>query len=250
MLSVSGCPELSVRAISVFLSLDLPTKKKKKKEEKEKETKERKSRACWIRSIGREKEKRMEERDDFNRGAVTRTTEGKLPVAAEQQGESIGRHGSPGLIKFHSDFSNYPVAARRRLTRFPRWPGQALRHYRNTTRVTMEFVIPCTFSAAISRARCSPFLIALPPQSVFHAVPALREIQWPGQVLLARASPVSCLSLSLSLSVSRVSFLRFVIIFERRARQPELSSIQEWSTQIVKGRISLAADTGANTGLF
>lgn len=50
------------------------------------------------------------------------------------------------------------------------------RHYRNTTRVTVEFVIPCTFSAAIPPRRSS-FLIALRPQSVFHAVPAPREIQ-------------------------------------------------------------------------
>lgn len=77
----------------------------------------------------------------------------------------------PGLIKFHSDFSNYPVAARHRVTRFPRWTDQPARHYRNTTRVTVEFVIPCTFSAAIPVRRTS-FLIALRPQSVFHAVPA------------------------------------------------------------------------------
>lgn len=86
----------------------------------------------------------------------------------------------PGLIKFHSDFSNYPVAARHRVTRFPRWTDQPARHYRNTTRVTVEFVIPCTFSAAIPVRRTS-FLIALRPQSVFHAVPAstrpsLREL--------------------------------------------------------------------------
>ena len=82
----------------------------------------------------------------------------------------------PGLIKFHSDFSNYPVAARHRVTRFPRWTDQPARHYRNTTRVTVEFVIPCTFSAAIPVRRAS-FLIALRPQSVFHAVPALRPLR-------------------------------------------------------------------------
>ena len=152
---------------------------------------------------------------------------GEAAAAAEQQGESIGRHGSPGLIKFHSDFSNYPVAARRRLTRFPRWPGQA----RPGSAITeTQHASPWnSLYRARSRprypVRCSPFLIALPPQSVFHAVPALREIQWPGQVSLARASPLS-LSLLCFCFCCACSFLRFVILFEHEELETQ-SSIQE-----------------------
>ena len=59
MLSVSGCPELSVRAISVFLSLDLPTKKKKKKR-RERKRNERKKITSLLNPIDRSGERKKD----------------------------------------------------------------------------------------------------------------------------------------------------------------------------------------------
>lgn len=130
---------------------------------------------------------------------MTRT----IRIAAGIPGESIGRHGSPGLIKFHSDFWNYPVAVvSRNILRRPDTistvPGLLPKHNASPWN-----------SLYRARFRCdpaAPFLIALPPQSVFFPF---------------SLSPSRSLSLPVCLSFSLFNALAREKLNDARTRLPK-----------------------------